>query len=69
VNGVVPAAAPRRVPVVLSQREVRALLDHLQDPARLCARLMYGGGLRLIECLSLRVKDVDLDRCEIVVRP
>jgi integron integrase len=68
VDGIVPARGTRRVPVVLSQREVRALLDQLRDPARLCARLMYGGGLRLLECLTLRVKDVDLDRREIVVR-
>ena len=57
-----------RVPVVLSQREVRRLLEQLCDPARLRARLMYGGGLRLLECLTLRVKDVDRDRREIVVR-
>jgi integron integrase len=54
--------------VVLSQREVRALLGRLRDPARLCATLMYGSGLRVSECVSLRVKDVDLDRGEIIVR-
>jgi site-specific recombinase XerD len=54
VDGVTPAACSRRVPVVLSQREVRALLDQLRDPPRLCVRLMYGSGLRLLECLSLR---------------
>jgi integron integrase len=68
VDGIAPARGARRVPVVLSQREVRRLLEQLRDPARLCARLMYGGGLRLLECLTLRVKDVDLDRREIVVR-
>jgi integron integrase len=68
VDGITPAPGSRRVPVVLSQREVRALLDQLRDPPRLCVRLMYGGGLRLLECLRLRVKDVDLDRREIVVR-
>ena len=68
LEGVATARAGRRVPVVLSPREVRALLDHLPVPVRLCAALMYGSGLRLMECVSLRVKDVDLDRREIVVR-
>jgi integron integrase len=68
VDGIAPARRARRVPVVLSQREVRALLGRLRDPARLCATLMYGSGLRVSECVSLRVKDVDLDRGEIVVR-
>ena len=68
VDGIAPARRPRRVPVVLSQREVRALLGELRMPLRLCAALMYGSGLRVTECVSLRVKDVDLDRGEIVVR-
>jgi integron integrase len=68
VEGIVPARRPRRIPVVLSQREVRALLAQLRPPLRLCAALMYGSGLRVGECVSLRVKDVDLDRGEIVVR-
>jgi integrase len=68
VEGIAPARRSRRVPVVLSQREVRALLGQLRDPLRLCAAIMYGSGLRITECLSLRVKDVDLDRLEIVVR-
>jgi integrase len=55
-------------PVVLSQREVRAALDQLEDPGRLCAALMYGSGLRITECMTLRVKDIDIDRREIVVR-
>jgi len=68
VDGVVPAKQSRRVPVILSQAEVRAILEHLKDPIRLCAQLMYGGGLRLTECVTLRVKDVDIDRREIVIR-
>jgi len=68
IEGITPARRPRYVPVVLSQREVRALLGRLPDPVRLCASLMYGSGLRVAECVSLRVKDVDLDRREIVVR-
>lgn len=54
--------------VVLSQREMRSLLARLADPMRLCAGLMYGSGLRLLECVTLRVKDLDFDRREIVVR-
>lgn len=68
LDGIAPARRSRHVPVVLSQREVRALLGALPEPVRLCAMLMYGSGLRVAECVSLRVKDVDLERREIVVR-
>jgi integron integrase len=63
-------AAPRRgfVPTVLSERELRALFAKLRPLPRLCAELMYGSGLRVGECVTVRVKDVDLDRLEIVVR-
>jgi integron integrase len=63
-----PARRTRHVPVVLSPAEVRAILKRLGEPARLCVALMYGSGLRISECVGLRVKDVDLDRGEIVVR-
>jgi integron integrase len=68
VDGVGPARRSRHVPVVLSQGEVRAILGELEPPARLCIELMYGSGLRVSECVTLRVKDLDLDRREIVVR-
>ena len=68
MEDIAPARLSTYVPVVLSQREVRALLAELPSPVDLCAALMYGGGLRVIECVRLRVKDVDLDRREIVVR-
>jgi integron integrase len=68
IDGISAARRPRRVPVVLSQAEVRAILAQLEPPARLCVALMYGGGLRLGETVGLRVKDVDFDRREIVVR-
>jgi integron integrase len=68
VDGIVPSRRPRRLPVVLTQRELRAIMRHLEEPHRLCAMLMYGSGLRVSECMSLRVKDVDLERREIVVR-
>jgi integron integrase len=68
IEGMEPARRSRYVPVVLSEHEVRAVLDRLGEPYRLCAMLMYGSGLRLLECLTLRVKDVDCDRHEIIVR-
>jgi integron integrase len=68
IEGIAPARRHTRVPTVLSQREVRALLAKLEDPIRLCAALMYGSGLRLMECARLRIKDVDPERLEIVVR-
>lgn len=68
IEGIAPARRSRHVPVVLSQREVKVLLRQMSDPARLCAALMYGSGLRLMECVTLRVKDIDFDRSEIVVR-
>lgn len=57
-----------RVPVVLSRDEVARLLSGLEGLSRLGGLLMYGGGLRLMETLRLRVKDVDFDRAELVVR-
>src|SRR5215207_10680379 len=62
-------ASPKRgfVPTVLSARELRALFAKLRPLPRLCAELMYSGGLRVSECVAVRVKDVDLDRMEIIV--
>jgi len=68
VEGIAPARRSRHVPVVMSQREVKAILGKLADPVRLCVQIMYGSGLRVLECASLRVKDIDLDRREIVIR-
>ena len=68
LDGISPARRARHVPVVLSPAEVRAILKRLDEPARLCVALMYGSGLRISECVRLRVKDVDVDRGEIVVR-
>jgi integron integrase len=68
VDGIVPATRPRRLPVVLSKQDVRAIFRRLQGESRLAAELMYGGGLRVRECVALRVKDIDLDRREITIR-
>jgi integron integrase len=59
---------PQRVPVVLSPSEVRQVLDQLIGVPRIVATLLYGAGLRLQECLELRVKDLDFERREITVR-
>jgi len=59
---------PRKLPVVLSREEVRRLLDAVEPAYRLPAVLLYGSGLRLMEALRLRVKDIDLDRRQISVR-
>ncbi|HEY7729240.1 MAG TPA: integron integrase [Candidatus Eisenbacteria bacterium] len=68
LDGVVRAKRPVRLPVVLSRAEAAALLGHLHGVPRLMASLLYGSGLRLLECCRLRVKDVDFDRREITVR-
>lgn len=59
---------PRKLPVVLSREEVRRLLGAVEDAYRLPLALLYGGGLRLMEAMRLRVKDIDLDRRQISVR-
>jgi integron integrase len=59
---------PRRLPVVLGREEVRRLIAAVDEAYRLPAALLYGGGLRLMEALRLRVKDVDLERRQIAVR-
>jgi len=64
----VRARRPERLPVVLTRQEVRAILDLMTGMPRLVAGLLYGSGLRLMECLTLRVKDVDFTRNEILVR-
>ncbi len=68
VNGVVRAKRPTRLPVVLSRQEVRAILARLDGPEWIMGMLLYGAGLRLTECLRLRVKDVDFSCNEIRVR-
>ena len=60
--GVVRAQRPRKVPVVLAVEEMRRLLAELDGTALLMAQLLYGAGLRMIECVRLRVKDVDFAR-------
>ncbi len=68
MNDIVRAQRPVRLPVVLSRAEVAALLSRLRGPVWLMASLMYGAGLRLMECAELRIKDVNVDRGELTVR-
>jgi integron integrase len=68
VSGAVRAHAPHRLPEVLTRSEVRALLAQLEGVDWLVAALLYGAGLRLLEALTLRVKDVDFDRRELRLR-
>lgn len=65
---VVRARTPERLPVVLSRSEVASLLGQLSGALRLIVTLLYGAGLRLDECLELRVKDLDFERDQITVR-
>jgi len=66
--GVVRPRRPRRLPVVLSRTEVAAVLAQLDGTNQLVAGLLYGAGLRLLEGLQLRVKDIQLERRELAVR-
>lgn len=68
LEDVVRARRPKRLPVVLSRDEVARLLDELQGIPQLIARLMYGTGMRLLEALRLRVKDIDFTQREVIVR-
>ena len=68
LDGVVRAKRPQRLPVVLTRDEVRAVLQPLKGVPRLMAYLLYGAGLRLLECCRLRVQDMDFAANQIVVR-
>jgi integron integrase len=68
IDDVERARKPQRLPVVFTKEEVRAVLAHLAGEKRLMASLLYGAGLRLMECLRLRVKDVDFHQAQIIVR-
>jgi integron integrase len=68
LNGVTRAKQPRRLPVVLSQDEVQRILRKLQGTNGLLARLMYGTGMRAMESLQLRVKDIDFAYRQIYIR-
>jgi len=62
------AKKPQRLPVALTCKEVRQILDQMTGLHRLMAQLLYGTGMRLMECVRLRVKDIDFARREILIR-
>jgi len=66
-NNIVRARKPARLPVVMTRDEVRALLAHLDGREWLLTALLYGTGMRLMECIRLRVKDVEFDGLRILV--
>src|SRR2546426_627413 len=68
LGDVVRARQPTRLPLVLTRNEVHALLTRLDGVVRIMASLLYGSGLRLMECVRLRVKDLEFERREITVR-
>lgn len=68
LDGVVRAKRPERLPVVLTRDEVRAVLQRLDGVPHLMACLLYGAGLRVLECCRLRIQDIDFATNQIVVR-
>ncbi|MBN2050008.1 MAG: integron integrase [Spirochaetales bacterium] len=71
VNGLqttVRAKKSKKLPTVFTREEISQILGILEDPFKLMVRLIYGGGLRLEECLSLRVKDIDFDNHRLIIR-
>ena len=68
IEDVVRARRPKHMPVVLTFNEVQALLSHLEGTVHLVVMILYGTGLRLLECLHMRVKDVDFQMRQIAVR-
>jgi integron integrase len=62
------AKKPQRLPVVLTRDEVRGVLAQMQGTTWLMAALIYGGGLRLLECLRLRIKDIDFEYRQLLIR-
>src|SRR4029450_4990600 len=68
LEDVIRAKKPQKLPVVLTRDEVKRVLQHLEAPTWLMASLLHGAGLRLMECLRLRVKDVDFAMHQITVR-
>jgi integron integrase len=68
LDGLVRAKRPQRLPVVLTRDEVRAVLERVEGVPRLMTYLLYGAGLRLLECCRLRVQDVDFAANQVIVR-
>ena len=69
INGVVRAKRPHRLPVVLTRQEVRAIVDGLEGVEWVMVTLLYGAGLRLMECLRLRVQEIDFGTIRLPCAP
>ncbi len=68
LDGITRAKHSRRIPVVFTRDEVHKMLRAMKPPHLLMAKLLYGSGLRLMECVRLRVKDLEFERRQIIVR-
>lgn len=68
LDNVVQATKPQRLPTVLTRDEVQQVIDQLTGVHQLMVKLLYGSGLRLLECLRLRVKDIDFSKRQLIVR-
>jgi integron integrase len=68
VEGIERAKQPARLPTVFTRAEALAVIDQLEGPTRIMAALLYGSGLRVMECLRLRVKDIEFTNSQIIVR-
>ncbi len=68
LDSVVRSKVNRRLPLVISQREISEIIRRMRHPYRLMTEIIYGGGLRLSECLSLRIKDVDFQNTILTIR-
>src|SRR5688572_3915396 len=68
LKDVIRAPRTARLPVVLTPDEVRAVLQQMRGVPLIATQVMYGGGLRLLECLQLRIKDVDFNRHQLYIR-
>lgn len=68
LGNMVWAKKPKKIPVVFTRREVKMIIEQLSGVYRIMANLLYGAGLRLTECLKLRVKDIDFEYSQIIVR-
>lgn len=68
IRGALRARIRRKIPVVLSKQEVLRLFDRLEETYLLMARLIYGCGIRLKECLTLRIKDIDFEQNQVIIR-
>jgi len=68
LNDIVRTWQKRRLPVVLTREEIHLLFSFLEGPYLLMAQLLYGSGLRLLECIRLRVKDIDFANNLLIIR-